>query len=62
VTKFWAIFQKNGKLRLVETYSNYGDPPINGPYIATNRRLLAQWCLPGDTVQRVVITSRRADD
>ena len=60
--KLYAIYKADGKLRLVETYSNYGDPPINGPYVGTNRKTLQEWCLPGDTVQRVVITSRRADD
>ena len=62
MAEYWAIYKADGKLRLTEMHSNYGDPIIRGPYIATNKRLLAQWCLPGDTVQMVVITSRRADD
>jgi len=55
VAKFWAIFQKNGKLRMAETHSNYSEPPIIGPYVGTNRKTLQKWCLPGDTVQMVAI-------
>ena len=53
--KLYGIYKADGKLRLTEMHSNYGDPPINGPYIATNKRLLAQWCLPGDTVKRIEV-------
>ena len=52
---FWAIFQEDGKLRLAETHSNYGDPTYTGPYIATNRKTLQKWCFPGDTVKRIAV-------
>ena len=60
MAKLYAIYEADGRLRLSETESNSGDPTFIGPYIASNKSILAQWCWPGDTVEHVRI-EREAD-
>lgn len=61
MSKLYAIYKSDGKLRMSETESNSGDPAFVGPYIGTNKGTLAEWCWPGDTVEPVRI-EREAPD